>query len=1145
MSTSNLTSKISFNDILDSSTKVIYKQTIEIFNNQTFTLQFNNLQFRSDQQGVNNVELLKIKVDWGDGKNDTIFKRLFSSTSSIGMYQESSWKKITHQYNTDKKNVYLTDDVRSLPKIEITLYNTFNDVVKIYIPYKLVYKSLYDLGTSFKMLSANIANDNHSSFVLKNTNDESMMVVGVKNWKKIYGEDDIVYIEDDFISKDYADEYVNEDSLVWDWDAVPQIALNVKLMSDGQISWFECDFSQKTVNLDSWTPKCFFMKNGSDDVELTRIVKNQSLRKFYIYNLQGKPLDIGMYKIYVEMVGVNDVQGTSNIKYIKSDQTIFSDKLQIPLPFVNYFYSSDENNKNLTFYYSLPQYAYTSHIDSAFVELEALKIDENDESQDDFDENGNKIWEDRIVDGIMKQDQTEEIYIESFKSPYYTPLVFSYQLNFDEIDKPYFTTTIPCSSIPNGQYNINVKVRQKTKTLDDDSQENIYTYVYDEKTDTNIKSVYTIPKFTLTYNQIGDVLFDQNCPTLTVDQCKIEWEINNPLQIGNVLYRVSKLDEQDKIQSYVNQKTQFYQNFNYVQNENSYKFTQTLKPQLFDDGKYRIEVGHVLPMSDYVGQRQIIIGKMWNYVYETPDMKIDWFVPYLKKGGVKMNPFFNVSIKQENGEEVDGVEFNYTVEDQMIRESFGNKLTNEFGWNAINNSQVFDFSIKAFNTKDSIYKRKRKSPTVYSIESIKQIPSDLLKIPFTNENISSSVTYVKVDNPLEQIGGANLIKNTSYNIPKKCKWLDINTSKVYYSYDEQPFYFTYNNKPTSILFKLQKYYQKNNPKKVYSRYVPVTQNEVECDVEIDQGVQTYTMKGLNLSILPSVEEFLSSKQIKLENTYDKESDTCILAIKSNQNLWQNDPSEIHDAIVTLKKIIGRDENGENVTEDVYVVNLRSNFNISIGSLPLGSYQMNIQFHSADVDNTKDQNYTISPNDEQSLNLMVKDSNVMECSHSISSGLQSNYKFFNINWTLFHKQLNKFNLKMKVTRHWTYQWKQVEVETDKNGNKLYQQGKYYVGNIKKYKQKLDENGKTIPIYTKDSSGNEYQRTIILQSDQVIYDTERKLSYTGDTTNQTYQIPIVLMATDKVEYYFDLDGDYISWDAQNVNHTIPYKKVVVTI
>ena len=98
-----------------------------------------------------------------------------------------NWKKVSHKFNSEKKNVYLTDDVHSLPKISLTFYNTFNDKTVINIPYKLIYKSFYDLTNGIKLMSGSVSNDNHSSFVLKNNRDNALFVISVKDWKKIYG----------------------------------------------------------------------------------------------------------------------------------------------------------------------------------------------------------------------------------------------------------------------------------------------------------------------------------------------------------------------------------------------------------------------------------------------------------------------------------------------------------------------------------------------------------------------------------------------------------------------------------------------------------------------------------------------------------------------------------------------------------------------------------------------------------------------------------------------------------------------------------------------------------------------------------------------------------------------------------------------
>jgi hypothetical protein len=147
----------------------------------------------------------------------------------------------------------LTDDVKALPKIRIKAFTTFNDSVVVNIPYKLIYKSLYDLGTDFSLMNGNISNDNHSSFVLKNNKENNMVVISVRDWKKIYGDDEIIYINDDNVSIDYSDEYISEESVVWDWDSLPSISLRgevkTKKISNTDVVYLHCYFTEDSVQL--------------------------------------------------------------------------------------------------------------------------------------------------------------------------------------------------------------------------------------------------------------------------------------------------------------------------------------------------------------------------------------------------------------------------------------------------------------------------------------------------------------------------------------------------------------------------------------------------------------------------------------------------------------------------------------------------------------------------------------------------------------------------------------------------------------------------------------------------------------------------------------------------------------------------------
>lgn len=82
-----------------------------------------------------------------------------------------------------------------------------------------------------------------TQFVLKEGVNDSITIVSAKDWKKIYGEsNDINYIEDNKISIDYSDEYIDYDSIVWDWNAVPYVDIyNIKVDTNNKI--VTCNFS--------------------------------------------------------------------------------------------------------------------------------------------------------------------------------------------------------------------------------------------------------------------------------------------------------------------------------------------------------------------------------------------------------------------------------------------------------------------------------------------------------------------------------------------------------------------------------------------------------------------------------------------------------------------------------------------------------------------------------------------------------------------------------------------------------------------------------------------------------------------------------------------------------------------------------------
>ena len=110
-------------DTINANLEEVFKDTIEIYNNGQFTLDLSSLRIICSDSSIQNSEIIKIRIDWGDGHKDTISKSILSNSSSIGFYDELDWKTITHVFNTDKRNVYLTKDVKALP-INLSLFAT-------------------------------------------------------------------------------------------------------------------------------------------------------------------------------------------------------------------------------------------------------------------------------------------------------------------------------------------------------------------------------------------------------------------------------------------------------------------------------------------------------------------------------------------------------------------------------------------------------------------------------------------------------------------------------------------------------------------------------------------------------------------------------------------------------------------------------------------------------------------------------------------------------------------------------------------------------------------------------------------------------------------------------------------------------------
>lgn len=297
---------------------------IEIINNEKITFDFTGLVVHAATAGIlnfDNVETIKIHIDWGDGTNDRLSKPLISDKSSIGVYRPNQWKVTEHVFNVTKRYEYKTNDTKFLHKIIVTAYNSFNDKFTIIIPYKMVYKTLYDLGSEFTMFSSNTTNTNKVSYTLKQKSNDSMIVVMSKDWKSIYGEDDIEIIEEQ-VSDVFADDFTDEDLSTWDWKSVPTINLTVQ--PNESLGKIFGNFYETGISIDEWESYVIFPKDTGDlKIKTSKIEKeeeeeDQETKIVYEFETDGSELERGIYAVSINpIIGINGVKGSSDVKYIQ------------------------------------------------------------------------------------------------------------------------------------------------------------------------------------------------------------------------------------------------------------------------------------------------------------------------------------------------------------------------------------------------------------------------------------------------------------------------------------------------------------------------------------------------------------------------------------------------------------------------------------------------------------------------------------------------------------------------------------------------------------------------------------------------------------------------------------------------------------
>ena len=282
------------------------KDVIEIINNESVLFDLTKMNVWTSSTDVLNsfdVDTIKFHIDWGDGKTERLSKPLISNKSTIGVHKPNEWKIVEHVFVVDKKS-------QNGNVITISAFNSFDEKLTIKIPYNVIYKTIYDLGSEFSLFSANTTNTNKVSYTLKQNNTDSLMVISsVDEKEKLFGKENELEI-DNFVNETYSDEFVDQDFMVWDWNTLPTIVFNDAVQSE---NGFICSFRNEGIEVESWYPQVKLIDDKGEEKNIT-ITKTENDFEFFV-----KCEDYGVYEVFLSpLSGMNGTKGKSGKSYIKN-----------------------------------------------------------------------------------------------------------------------------------------------------------------------------------------------------------------------------------------------------------------------------------------------------------------------------------------------------------------------------------------------------------------------------------------------------------------------------------------------------------------------------------------------------------------------------------------------------------------------------------------------------------------------------------------------------------------------------------------------------------------------------------------------------------------------------------------------------------
>lgn len=934
---------------------VITKDVIEIINNEKILFDFSNLFVQSPSLDVLNfsdVETTKIRIDWGDGLSDRLNLPLVSNKSSIGSYRPNQWKIIEHFFNVKKRYEYKTNEIEYLHKITITVYNSFNDKLTIHIPYKMVYKTLYDLGSEISMFSSNITNKNDVSYTLKQKSTDSLFVVKSKDWRSIYGDEETEIIEES-VSEIFSDEFVNKENITWDWKSVPVVTLIPEISNIEK--YIKCSFVQRGVKIDTWTPSIELL-NDKGNIQI-KTVKNQG------FNFQSDvdDLESGVYAVYLKhMTGINGVEGQSNKSFVLFDTNIRPRQLMKRDDDV---FVIDETNNKIIFNYTLPLNHQVKSLTKAELLLSAEYQDEE----------------------YRKEHDISDI---RFSYNLLTPL-------FDKNGNPNycncstectgdcrsFSYNIPMRNIPNvihvdgeGDKKIQYNVKVLTNDVLGEADNELFYQENDDPNNSGLLKVYDLSKEKIKFDNYTIGSFgDQGLIINTIDDISKKLNIN---------WNFTKQDDWDefrvKMTCVVDGKEYLVLNdvhehkqgdsFDGLINDNG--FNKIVDGNKVPNGVCTVDVDYIVEMADFYDVRKKTCSKTFTYTYPTPKLTIDdicayTYIDFDKSTQIQSLKLVCDVISNYSEEPLKYISVNVNDEVYQLSEL---KYTHVI---PSDDESTYTFSFSASNFND-IFNREGISD--YASFSVTDKLDTLLSLPSNGNDylgIDDGRMFIKTDNQ-EVIDWLWLKQNTLHDVNKSVVYEDtINNRKYFGGFDNKKF--TFNDNPICVVYDILEVVSNGV---YYRRFIPYKGSTTS---EIFQSPTN----------LMSCDDIITDKEIHTLYTTINDTGQLLIRWNSSKNLTdQKEISQIKDMWLKLYY------DGE----EIQTVDIKGLREYTFQNLNFGDYSYEIILNSEWT--ATDKNTSLTKDDI--ISLLVPLDKAIEHAGSPSKSIKDeNSTYVTFKWKLNH------------------------------------------------------------------------------------------------------------------------------------------------